>query len=104
MKKLLALTCLAAAFVYGQTSRMDGTVTDQTGASIPGAEITVTLIATDQVFKTTTNERGEWSLASMAAANYKVVVTKQGFKAGVAPSVVMSAGVPATVNIKLEIG
>src|SRR5712675_109095 len=104
MRKLAALLCLASALVFSQTSRMDGTVTDPSGASIPGAEVTVTLIATDQAFKTTTNERGEWSLASMGSAEYKVVVTKQGFKSGVAPSVVMSAGVPATVNIKLEIG
>lgn len=100
----MALVCLATALGFAQTSRLDGTVTDQSGASIPGAEVTVTLIATDQVFKTTTNERGEWMLPSMSAANYKVVVARQGFKAGLAPSVVMSAGVPATVNIKLEIG
>src|SRR5712692_6818520 len=104
MKKLAALVCLATALGFAQTSRLDGTVTDQTGASIPGADVTVTLIATDQVFKTTTNERGEWVLPSMPAATYKVVVARQGFKSGVAPSVGMSAGVPATVNIKLESG
>src|SRR5215467_2284952 len=106
MKKLMALVCLATSLVFpqGNTSRLDGTVVDPTGAAIPGAEVTVTNLATDQGFKATTNERGEWALPSMAAALYKVVVTKNGFKSGIAPSVEVNAGVPATVNIKLEIG
>src|SRR5882724_4283368 len=103
MKKVVALLCLAAACVYaqGNTSLLDGTVIDQTGAAVPGAQVTVTNLATDQTFKATTNDRGEWALPSMTSAAYKVVVNKAGFKAGVAPNVQMSAGVPATVNIKL---
>src|SRR5215471_11975927 len=106
MKKLAALVCLAASFVFaqGNTSRLDGTVVDPTGAAIPGAEVVVTNISTDQGFKTATNERGEWTVPSMPAAVYKVVVTKTGFKSGVAPRVEVNAGVPATVNINLEIG
>src|SRR5262245_11815561 len=106
MKKLAALVCLAASFVFaqGNTSRLDGTVVDPTGAAIPGAEVVVTNIATDQGFKAATNERGEWTVPSMPAAVYKVVVTKTGFKSGVAPKVEVNSGVPATVNIKLEIG
>jgi hypothetical protein len=106
MKKLAALVCLAASFVFaqGNTSRLDGSVVDPTGAAIPVAEVTVTNLATDQGFKATTNERGEWTLPSMAAATYKIVITKTGFKSGIAPRVEVNAGVPATVNIKLEIG
>jgi hypothetical protein len=83
---------------------MNGQVTDPTGAAVPGAEITVTKLATDQVFKASTNERGEWALSSMGAAKYKLVISKPGFKVGVVPEVEMNAGVPATVNFKLEVG
>src|SRR5262245_55500976 len=67
MKKLAAFVWLAASFVFaqGNTSRLDGTVVDPTGAAIPGAEVVVTNIATDQGFKAATNERGEWTLPSM---------------------------------------
>ena len=106
MTKLAAalLLCASALFSQGNTASLEGTVTDPTGAAIPGAEVTVTNLATDQAFKTLTNDRGEWVLPSMAAAQYKVTVSKQGFKMGVAPSVMLSAGVPASVNLKLEIG
>jgi hypothetical protein len=105
MKKVLALLCLATSSVYPQAAgRIDGTVVDPTGAAIPGAEASVTNVATGQPFKATTNERGEWTLPSMAAGEYKVVITKSGFKSGVVPSVTVSAGVPASVNVKLELG
>src|SRR6516164_9831089 len=106
MMKLAAalLLCVSLLFSQGNTASLDGIVTDPTGAAIPEADVTVTNLATDQAFKTKTNERGEWVLSSMAAATYKVAVSKQGFKLAVAPSVVISAGVPATVNLKLEIG
>ena len=105
MKKLLAILCFVTSVVFPQAAgRIDGSVTDPTGAAVPGAEVAVTLIATGQPFKATTNERGEWTLPSMAAAEYKVVVTKPGFKSGIVPSVTVNAGVPALVNMKLEIG
>src|SRR5215472_9558092 len=106
MKKLFLLLGISAglAFTQGTTAVLDGNVTDPAGAAVPGAEVTVTNLATDRAFKATTNERGEWGLPSMAAATYKIVVSKPGFKMGVVPSVEMNAGVPATVNIKLEIG
>src|SRR5256885_12158373 len=96
MKKVLALLCLAASLVYPQAAgRIDGTVVDPTGAAVPGAEAAVTNIATGQLLKATTNERGEWALPAMAAGEYKVLVSKPGFKSGSVPSVTVSAGVPA---------
>jgi hypothetical protein len=106
MTKLAAalLLCVAALFSQGNTASLDGTVTDQSGAAVPGADITVINLATDQAFRTKTNDRGEWVLPSMPAAQYRLTAAKQGFKLGVAPSIVMSAGVPASVNLRLEIG
>jgi hypothetical protein len=98
------ILCALAAFTQSSTSQLDGTVTDPTGAAIPGAEVTVVNVATGARFTTLTNERGYFALPSMTAASYKVTVAKQGFKAGVVPEVPMNAGVPATVNVRLELG
>ena len=82
MKKIvaLALFCASLVFLAGNTSRLDGVVTDPTGAAVPGAEVRSSNLATGQTIKTTTSERGEWALPSMAAAEYKVSVTKAGFQ------------------------
>ncbi len=92
------------AFSQMNTSPVSGTVTDPTGAAVPGAEVTVSNSATGAVFKTVTNERGEWALSSMQAATYRVSVTKTGFKAGVVPAALVNSGVAAVVNVKLELG
>jgi Carboxypeptidase regulatory-like domain len=106
MKKLTAVALFFASLVFSQvnTSRLDGVVTDPTGAAVPGAEVTVTNLATDQSFKATTAEDGGWALPSMAAAKYKITVSKSGFRVGLISGVEINAGVPATVNVKLEIG
>ena len=106
MKKLWAVMLLVAAVVYsqGSTGRLDGTVSDPQGATVPGADIQVLNVSTGQIFKSVSNERGEWTLTSMPAATYRVTVTKPGFRAASIDGVEMNAGVPATVNIKLELG
>jgi hypothetical protein len=106
MKKLTVMALFFASLGFSQvnTSRLDGVVTDPTGAAVPGAEVTVTNLATDQVFKTTTAEDGGWALPSMAAAKYKIAASKSGFRVGLISGIEVNAGVPATVNIKLEVG
>jgi hypothetical protein len=91
-------------FAQGNTAPISGTVTDPTGASVPAAEVTITNMATGQVVRTTTTEKGEFSAPSMPAATYKVSVTKTGFRVANLDAVEVNAGVPATVNVKLEVG
>jgi hypothetical protein len=86
------------------TARMDGVVTDPAGASVPGAQVVVLQIATGQTFRATTDEKGYWALPSLQTGAYKVTVTHEGFKAAANESVVIDAGVPATVNITLTVG
>ncbi|HLK65544.1 MAG TPA: carboxypeptidase-like regulatory domain-containing protein [Bryobacteraceae bacterium] len=109
MRKLLTLTaalvlCAAMLSAQGNTAALSGTVSDQTGAAVPGAEIEVMNVATSLVAKTTGSERGEWSVPSLPAGTYKVTVTKPGFKAATVPSVVIEAGVPASIPVRLEVG
>jgi hypothetical protein len=83
---------------------MNGTIVDVQNAAVPAAEVTVTNVATGQVYKTTTSDRGEWALASMPAGDYKVTVTKPGFRTESVGSVRINADVPATVDVKLQVG
>jgi hypothetical protein len=79
-------------------------VGDPQGAAAAGAEVVVRNIDNGQTFKVLTDDRGHWALPSMPAALYKVTVSLKGFRTSVIEGVKIDAGVPATVNVKLEIG
>jgi hypothetical protein len=109
MNRLLACSIFlllgaTVVFAQGDVAQLNGTVTDPNGAAVPRAHIVVLNIGTGQVAETTTNAQGEWLLPGMQAATYRVTVSAQGFSNTVVPNAVMNAGVPLTVNTKLEVG
>src|SRR5215472_3926430 len=100
---VLLFVCATMALAQGNTGRMDGSVTDPQGGAVPGAEVVVTIASTGQTFKAVTNECGEWAIPSLGAATYRVTINKSGFKVATVDNVVMNAGVPSTVNVKLDL-
>jgi hypothetical protein len=96
--------CAALGCAQGTTASLDGTVTDPQGASIADAQVEVVNVNTRQVFRSTSDIRGHWVIPAMAAAVYRVTVSKPGFKSATIEDVAMNAGVPASVNVKLELG
>src|SRR4051794_11935488 len=105
MKKvLLALSLSAFAVAQTTSSRITGTITDPAGSAIPGANITATNIDTNVGFKTVTGAQGEYAIPALPAATYKLTVSATGFRTGVVTDVKLDAAVPATVNVKLEVG
>jgi hypothetical protein len=91
-------------FAQGDVAQLNGTVVDPQGSAVPTAQIEVLNVNTGQIFKTVTNERGEWNLPGMAPANYRVTVSAPGFSRTVLNDATMHAGVPLTVNAKLAVG
>jgi hypothetical protein len=83
---------------------MDGTVSDPQGSLIPRAEVTVTNSLTGQAIRTVTDDRGHWAVPSLSTAVYTVSVAAPGFKKAEKRDVKMDAGIPATVNLVLEVG
>jgi hypothetical protein len=106
MIRFAAVLLFAAtlAFSQGSTAPISGTVSDPSGAAVPAAEVTITNTATGIVVKTVTNEKGEFTAASLPAAIYRVSVNKAGFRAAALDKIELNSGVPANVNIKLEVG
>ena len=108
MRIFLAFCFLAAAAVTTSaqlaTSRLDGTVTDTQGAAVAGAQIEVVKASDNQTFTTKTDGKGYWAVPSLPASVYKVKVSQTGFKTAEIAGVELDAGVPATVNVTVQVG
>src|SRR6185369_3747780 len=101
---VLAATLAGASFAQTTTATLEGQVQDVQGAVIPRAELVVTNVDTGQTYKTVSDEKGHWVLASMPAATYRVTGSAQGFRKTTVENAKLDAGVPATVNLTLELG
>ncbi|MFQ5926939.1 MAG: carboxypeptidase regulatory-like domain-containing protein, partial [Terriglobia bacterium] len=101
----LLVVFLTASPLWAQaTSSLTGTVTDPTGAVIPGAEVKLTSQATGATRSTTTGANGVYIFPQLAPASYKVEVSAQGFKTAVFDRVVVQVGLTATLDVELEVG
>src|SRR5215510_12128549 len=65
-----------AQVLYGS---LVGNVTDQNGAVVPGATVTITNKGTNQVREATSGSDGEYTITNVLPGVYDVKVTKQGF-------------------------
>ncbi len=75
---LLSLSCGAAS--AQATGQISGTVTDQTGALIPGAEITAAQTDTGLTRAIVSNETGAYVFPNLPTGPYTLEVTLPGFR------------------------
>lgn len=92
-----------AVLAQGGTGRITGTITDPTGAVIPGAEVTMINMETSRTIQAVTNSEGRYASIPLPAAPYRVEATLQGFKTAV-NTVRLKVDETAVLNISLEVG
>ena len=103
----LALAFLIGAgslLAQGNLGTITGTVTDPSGAAVPGAAVTATNSATGISTKVTSTSTGNYAIPLLQAGTYQVTVEASGFKKYVAPGVVVNLASVVTLNPRLEIG
>jgi hypothetical protein len=88
----------------GTSGQLTGNVTDQNGAVVPDATVTVTQIETGATRTVTTSSDGNYALASLGIGTYKVVVTKQGFKETSITNVVVNVANITRQDVVLQTG
>jgi len=82
LRGLLPFILGVATAAYGQfSSSLQGTVSDPTGAVVPGAMVTLTNTATGVSQHTTSDQQGVFRFLSLAPGYYQVVTTAAGFAA-----------------------
>src|SRR3984885_11085191 len=80
-----------------------GSVTDPTGAAIPGAMVTLTNANTNASQNATTNNEGSYRFAFVAPGAYRVTASATGFQSQTQAGIIASAGQPTTANIQLAV-
>src|SRR5690242_6857025 len=90
-----------AQAVYGSIS---GTVTDPSGAVVPGATVTITDVDRKTTETVTTNESGLYVKERLLPGRYEVKVEAQGFKQKLVSSVVVNVDAQTKVDLSLEAG
>ena len=104
---LLAFSCAvytpqaAAQAVFGS---IFGTVTDPSGAAVPGVKVTVTSATKGTSTETTTNADGNYSVTHLIPDVYNVRAEGSGFKAFETKSIVVSADAAARVDGQFQVG
>jgi outer membrane receptor protein involved in Fe transport len=97
---------LAAPITWSQsivTGGISGVVTDPTGAGVAGASLTMRSLATGETFNATSSSNGEYQFALLKPGDYKLSVTKDGFKT-LTQTVSVLLGQNSTIGVKLEVG
>ncbi|MGA9062704.1 MAG: carboxypeptidase-like regulatory domain-containing protein [Terracidiphilus sp.] len=95
----------AAAGLYAQvTNGINGTVTDATGAVIPGANVTVTNPATGVVSHGVTSSAGTFIVIGLNPGQYSVAVEATGFEKSVRTDVIVETARVSTVDFRMAPG
>jgi hypothetical protein len=102
---LLLVLISIASLVVGQTDtgRVVGTITDTTGAVIPGAAVTVTNSGTAHAISVETNNSGEYVVNALPPGKYHVEIKKENFKAALA-DIILEVSRVQEISLKLEPG
>src|SRR5215510_8678647 len=109
MKKVfpvIAVCMISLLTAFGQTDRgtITGTISDASGAVIPGATVSAKHTETGLVYTAGSSETGNYTLPQLPAGNYELTVELPGFKKFVRPGLTISATQVARIDAKLEVG
>jgi hypothetical protein len=94
----------SVALAQVRNSTITGVVTDQSGAVVSKAIVTVTNQLTNEAVKTQSGAVGEFSVPYLAAGRYAVSIDAHGFKTYRENDVAVETGVTVQVNAKLAVG
>lgn len=101
---LLCVLASAVALAQSTGGRIVGRVSDPTGASVPGATITLTNEATGVNSTNTSDANGDFSFLQMPVGTYTVTVDRSGFKQDVRKGTVLELNEVLTLNTTLQVG
>ena len=102
---LVLIILLLAQFVVAQANRasITGTVTDTTGANVPGVEVTATNLGTGVPTKTVSNQDGIYVLPNLFPGKYSLDFKRDGFQTLSYSSVTLESTQVARMDASLKV-
>jgi hypothetical protein len=100
---LLVVLLAVPALAQFRTS-IQGTVTDSTGAVVPGATLTLTNLATNEKVVRSSNGEGIFNFNALPADHFNLVVERQGFKTKVLNDLQLIPEQENALNVQMEVG
>src|SRR5262252_8608179 len=104
IRQVTFLLIAGVALAQTATSRITGTVTDASGALVPGATVTTRNDATGVTYTQTTTEAGLYGFPSLPVGTYTITVSLPGFKTANKTGNVLEVSTPLVINVSLEVG
>src|SRR5215467_5740715 len=102
---ILVATFFVAPLISQSTNgAILGTVKDQSGAVLPGVEIEVLNLSTNQSRTAVTNERGDYNAPQVPIGLYSVTASLPGFKTEVRSRIEIQVDQRARIDFQLEVG
>ncbi|MFZ0796724.1 MAG: TonB-dependent receptor [Terriglobales bacterium] len=108
MKLRFVVICifLMSSILVAQSFRggIVGTVSDVTGASVVGAQVTATNTGTGLARQATTDGNGNYTFTELPLGTYSITVVKQGFRTETATNIQVAVEGPQRANVSLTPG
>src|SRR5260370_20526635 len=102
----LVFSLFMAVSTYCQVTgaTLSGTVTDASGAAIPGAQVSGRNAATGVTRDFTTDSAGFYTAPNITAGTYEVRASAKGFSTAVQPNVILGVGAQQLLNFSMKVG
>jgi len=101
---LLALVFGISSIAWAQNGTISGTITDSSGAVVPGAQVTARDLQTDASRTTTTNPQGFFEFLAVKPSTYELSVIAKGFEKAIKRDVKVVVGLESHLDVALTPG
>jgi outer membrane receptor protein involved in Fe transport len=101
---IAALLCLPAAYAQQFQATVIGTITDASGAKIPGVKVEVKNVGTGVVSTAVTNENGTYETPFLQPGNYTISASSGGFTTAVKNNIELRVGDRYQADFTLQVG
>src|SRR5690242_9354046 len=104
-RRIACIVLVASSLAFGQeVAQVSGIVTDQSGAVVPGVQITLTQTENGVKRSAISDTAGLYTIPNLPLGPYRLEATKMGFRTFVQTGLVLQVGSNPSVPVTLGVG